>query len=114
MPREIMNEIRDEIAANKVLVYMKGTPTFPMCGFSAATVEVLQDMGYPFKHVNVLEDQEKREAIKVYSNWPTIPQVYVNGKFIGGCDIVRELHASGALDQLLKKAFAGADTTAAS
>jgi len=114
MPREIMNEIRDEIAANKVLVYMKGTPTFPMCGFSAATVEALQDLGYPFKHVNVLEDQEKREAIKVYSNWPTIPQVYVNGKFLGGSDIVRELHASGALDRLLKEAFAASDTTASS
>jgi len=114
MPRDILNEIRNEIAANKVLVYMKGTPTFPMCGFSAAIVEVLQEMGYPFKHVNILEDQEKREAIKAFSNWPTIPQVYVNGKFVGGCDIVRELHASGALDQLLKEAFAGADTTAAS
>ena len=114
MPREIMNEIRDEIAANKVLVYMKGTPTFPMCGFSAATVEALQDLGYPFTHVNVLEDQDKREAIKVYSNWPTIPQVYVNGKFLGGCDIVRELHASGALDRLLQEAFAASDTTASS
>ncbi|MFI5394460.1 MAG: Grx4 family monothiol glutaredoxin [Candidatus Binatia bacterium] len=105
MPRDIMNEIRDEIAAHKVVVYMKGTPTFPMCGFSAATVEVLQELGCPFKHVNVLEDQEKREAIKAYSNWPTIPQVYVNGKFIGGCDIVRELHASGALDRLVTEAL---------
>jgi len=114
MPRDIVNAIRDEIAANKVLVYMKGTPTFPMCGFSAATVEVLQDLGYPFKHVNVLEDQEKRDAIKVYANWPTIPQLYVNGRFIGGCDIVRELHASGTLEQLLKEAFAGADPSATS
>jgi monothiol glutaredoxin len=114
MPRDIMNEIRDEIAANKVVVYMKGTPTFPMCGFSAATVEVLQDLGYAFKHVNVLEDQEKREAIKAYSNWPTIPQVYVNGTFLGGCDIVRELHASGALDRLLQEAFAASDAKASS
>jgi monothiol glutaredoxin len=103
MPRDIMKEIREEITANKVLVYMKGTPTFPMCGFSAATVEALRDIGVPFKHVNVLEDEEKREAIKTYSNWPTIPQVYVNGKFIGGCDIVRELHASGALDRMVKE-----------
>lgn len=102
MPRDIMNEIREEIAANKVVVYMKGTPSFPMCGFSAATVEVLQDLGVTFKHVNVLEDQEKREAIKVFSNWPTIPQVYVDGKFIGGCDIIRELYASGDLDRLVK------------
>ena len=106
MSRDIMNEIREEIAANKVLVYMKGTPTFPMCGFSAATAEVLQDLGYPFTHVNILEDQEKREAIKTYSDWPTIPQVYLNGKFIGGCDIVRELYASGELERLLREAFA--------
>jgi monothiol glutaredoxin len=112
MPRDIMNEIRNELAANQVLVYMKGTPTFPMCGFSAAIVEVLHDLGYPFQHVNVLEDQEKREAIKVYSNWPTIPQVYVNGKFIGGCDIVHELHASGALGRLLQEAFASPAPTA--
>jgi len=108
MPRDIMNEIREEITANKVLVYMKGTPTFPMCGFSAATVEVLREIDCPFAHVNVLEDEEKREAIKTYSNWPTIPQVYINGKFIGGCDIVRELYASGELERMLKEACAGA------
>src|SRR5512140_376228 len=106
MARDITNEIRQEIAANKVLVYMKGTPTFPMCGFSAATVEVLRELGYPFAHVNILEDQEKREAIKSYSNWPTIPQVYINGKLVGGCDIVRELHANGELEHLLQEAFA--------
>ena len=102
MARDIMNEIRQEIAANKIVVYMKGTPSAPMCGFSAATVEVLQDLGVSFKHVNVLEDQEKREAIKTFSNWPTIPQVYVSGKFIGGCDIIRELYANGELDRLVK------------
>ncbi len=106
MPRDVKNEIRDEIAANKVLVYMKGTPSFPMCGFSAATIEVLEEHGYPFAHVNILEDAEKREAIKAYSNWPTIPQVYIKGKFVGGCDIIRELHASGELDRMLKDAFA--------
>ncbi len=106
MPRDVKNEIRDEIAANKVLIYMKGTPSFPMCGFSAATIEVLHEHGYPFAHVNILEDPEKREAIKAYSNWPTIPQLYINGKFVGGCDIVRELHASGELDRMLKDAFA--------
>ena len=107
MPRDIMNEIRAEIAANKVLVYMKGTPTFPLCGFSAATVEVLRELGCPFAHVDILEDQEKREAIKAYSNWPTIPQVYVNGTFIGGCDIVRELYTSGELERIMEDAFAG-------
>lgn len=106
MARDIMSEICQEIAANKVLVYMKGSPTFPMCGFSAATVAVLQQLGYPFAHVNILEDEEKREAIKMYSNWPTIPQLYIDGKFIGGCDIVRELYASGELERVLKEAFA--------
>lgn len=107
MARNIMEEIRSEVAANKVLVYMKGNPSFPMCGFSAATVEVLRETGYPFAHVNVLEDPEKREAIKQFSNWPTIPQVYVGGKFVGGCDIVRDLYTSGELDQILKDAFGG-------
>lgn len=105
MPRDVVEEIRAEIAANKVLIYMKGNPTFPMCGFSAATVEVLRELGVPFAHVNVLEDPEKREAIKTFSNWPTIPQLYVGGKFIGGCDIVRELFVSGELDDIVKQAF---------
>jgi monothiol glutaredoxin len=107
MPRDVMSEIRAEIAQNKVIVYMKGNPSFPMCGFSAATVEALYYCGYPFGHVNILEDPEKREAIKAFSNWPTIPQVYVAGQFIGGCDIVRDLHASGELQHLLKDAFEG-------
>ncbi len=105
MARDIMQEIRDEIAANKIIIYMKGTPNFPMCGFSAATIECLLDEGYPFMHVNILEDEEKREAIKAFSNWPTIPQVYINGQFVGGCDIVRELHGSGELHRLMKDAF---------
>jgi monothiol glutaredoxin len=81
---------------------MKGTPRFPMCGFSAATVEVLSELGVPFKAIDVLAEGEKREAVKAYTNWPTIPQVFVNGKFIGGCDIVRELHARGELASLVK------------
>ncbi|HVO27537.1 MAG TPA: Grx4 family monothiol glutaredoxin [Candidatus Margulisiibacteriota bacterium] len=107
MSRDVMAEIRDEIAANKVLLYMKGNPSFPMCGFSAATVEVLRATGHPFAHVNILEDPEKREAIKVYSNWPTIPQLYINGEFVGGCDIVQDLYASGELQRLLAKASVG-------
>lgn len=106
MARDVFAEIRQEIADNKVIVYMKGTPNFPMCGFSAAAVEVLKQYGYPFAHVDVLEDQEKREAIKQFSNWPTIPQIYIAGQFIGGCDIIRELHASGELKKLLEQAFA--------
>jgi monothiol glutaredoxin len=99
---DVMDEIAREVGEHKVLVYMKGTPSFPMCGFSAATVQVLRDLGVPFKAVDVLAEPEKREAIKQYSNWPTIPQVYVNGKFVGGCDIVRELHARGELASLIE------------
>jgi monothiol glutaredoxin len=113
MARDVMGEIRDEIGANTVMVYMKGNPSFPMCGFSAATVEALRETGYPFAHVNILEDPEKREAIKAFSNWPTIPQVYVAGKFIGGCDIVRDLHASGELQRVLQAAFKGEEAKAA-
>lgn len=107
MARDVTQEIRNEIEQNKVMLYMKGTPSFPMCGFSAATVECLREEGYPFQSVNILEDPEKRETIKTFSNWPTIPQLYVGGKFVGGCDIVRELHATGELSRLLKDAFGG-------
>ena len=112
MSRDVTNEIREEIAQNKIIVYMKGTPAFPQCGFSAATVAALNEAGYPFAHVNILEDAEKREAIKAFSNWPTIPQVYIDGKFIGGCDIVQEMYASGELEQVLKEAFADAESAA--
>jgi monothiol glutaredoxin len=101
---DVMAEIAREVQDNKVLVYMKGTPSFPMCGFSAATVQVLREIGVPFKAVDVLAEPEKREAIKAFSKWPTIPQVYVNGKFLGGCDIVREMHSRGELAALLHAA----------
>jgi len=104
---DVMDEIAREVRDNRVIVYMKGTPNFPMCGFSAATVEVLREIGVPFKAVDVLAAPEKREAIKAFSNWPTIPQVYVDGKFVGGCDIVREMHARGELAALLRAAGQG-------
>jgi len=101
---DVMQDIDREVRENPVIVYMKGTPSFPMCGFSAATVEVLREAGVPFKAIDVLADPARREGIKAYSNWPTIPQVFVGGKFVGGCDIVRELHAKGELAPLLRAA----------
>lgn len=101
---DVVEEIEREVKANPIMVYMKGTPSFPMCGFSAATVEVLREIGVPFKAVDVLADPAKRDGIKVYTNWPTIPQVFAGGKFVGGCDIIRELHAKGELAPLLKAA----------
>jgi monothiol glutaredoxin len=105
---DVFADIDREVRENKVLIYMKGTPSFPMCGFSAATVEILRELGVPFKAVDILAEPEKRDAIKTYSKWPTIPQVYVGGKFIGGCDIVRELHARGELAGLINRALEAA------
>jgi monothiol glutaredoxin len=99
---DVLDAIEQEVHGNKVLLYMKGTPSFPMCGFSAATVDILKEIGAPFKAVDVLAEPEKRDAIKVYSNWPTIPQLYVGGKFVGGCDIVREMHTRGELARLIR------------
>lgn len=98
---EIADRIAADIAANDVVLYMKGTPVFPQCGFSAAVVQVLSDEGVKFKAFDVLQDAELRQGIKEFANWPTIPQLYVKGEFIGGCDIVREMHASGELKTLL-------------
>jgi monothiol glutaredoxin len=99
---DVMERIAEDVKSNRVLIYMKGTPEAPMCGFSAATIEVFNALGAAYETRNVLEDAELRQAIKEYSNWPTIPQVYVDGKFVGGCDIVTELHATGELAELLK------------
>ena len=97
----VSQNIVNEIKSNDVVLFMKGTPVFPMCGFSAATVEVLNKIGVKFESVNVLESDEMREGIKKFSNWPTIPQLYVKEEFIGGCDIVREMFESGELLELL-------------
>ena len=97
----VSQNIENEIKSNDVVLFMKGTPIFPMCGFSAATVEVLNKIGVKFESVNVLDSDEMREGIKEFSNWPTIPQLYVKEEFIGGCDIVREMFESGELLELL-------------
>lgn len=93
--------IDNEVKANDVVLFMKGTPDFPMCGFSGQVVQILNHLNVPYKGVNVLENDEIRQGIKEYSNWPTIPQLYVKGEFIGGCDITREMFQSGELQQLL-------------
>jgi len=101
---DVIERIQSAIKDNKIVVFMKGTRNFPQCGFSAATVQMFEALEAPFETVDVLADQELREAIKRYSNWPTIPQVYINGKFVGGCDIVRELYESGELQEMVKSA----------
>jgi monothiol glutaredoxin len=103
----VLEEIEREVSENAVVIYMKGTPRFPMCGFSAATIEVLNELGAPFKAIDVLAETEKRDAVKQFTQWPTIPQVFIGGEFIGGCDVVRELHARGELAGIVKKAVDG-------
>ena len=101
MSNPVFDRITQDITENDVVLYMKGTPMFPQCGFSAAVVQVLTHIGVPFKGVDVLADPGIREGIKAFANWPTIPQLYVKGEFIGGCDIVREMAANGELTKLL-------------
>ena len=93
--------IDNEVKTNDVVLFMKGTPQFPMCGFSGQVTQILNYLGVSYKGVNVLEDGDVRQGIKDYSNWPTIPQLYVKGEFVGGCDITREMFQSGELQQLL-------------
>ena len=103
MENVIFDRIKKEIEGNDVVLYMKGTAAFPMCGFSAAVVQVLSQLGVPFKDINVLEDNDIRQGIKDFANWPTIPQLYIKGEFIGGCDIVREMFETGELQNLLEE-----------
>ena len=100
---DVQDLIKEQVTTNPVVLYMKGTPRAPMCGFSATAVQILQACNLPlFFSVNVLEEPEIREGVKVFSNWPTIPQLYIRGEFIGGCDIMREMYQSGELKQLLE------------
>src|SRR5579864_2035609 len=98
----VIDRIKHDIADHPVLLFMKGTPVFPQCGFSAAVVQILTHLGVKFKGVDVLADPEIRQGIKEFSSWPTIPQLYVSGEFVGGCDIVREMFESGELSEFLK------------
>src|SRR5947209_18345488 len=97
---DVSDRIRDEIGKNDVLLFMKGTPVFPQCGFSAAVVDVLSQLGVKFHGVNILTDADLRQGIKEFSQWPTIPELYVKGEFVGGCDIIREMFQQGELSQL--------------
>ena len=112
MANSINERIQGEIGQNPVMLYMKGTPLFPQCGFSARVVQILTHMGVPFESANVLEDGELREGIKEFSQWPTIPQLYVKGEFVGGCDIVTEMFQNGELETMLAEKGVGAKTGA--
>ncbi|BCI66663.1 Grx4 family monothiol glutaredoxin [Acetobacter sicerae] len=103
MSTPVGQRIQALVEENPVMLFMKGTPDFPQCGFSARVVQVLNHLGVPFKAENVLADPEMREGIKIFSDWPTIPQLYVKGEFIGGCDIIMEMAQSGELQTLLKE-----------
>ena len=109
--QDVQDWIGKQIAGNDVVLFMKGTKTMPQCGFSMQVAQILNHLGVDFKDVNVLDDMSVREGIKAYSNWPTIPQLYVKGEFIGGCDIIREMYESGELQDLLAKS--GVQTKAA-
>jgi monothiol glutaredoxin len=98
-----INRIKQDIADNPVVLYMKGTPVFPQCGFSAAVVQILTQLGIKFKGVDVLSDPAVRQGIKDFSSWPTIPQLYVKGEFVGGCDIIREMYEAGELKDLFEE-----------
>ena len=95
--------IDNELKTNDVVLFMKGTPQFPQCGFSGQVVQILDHLGVPYKGLNVLDNEDLRNGIKTYSNWPTIPQLYVKGEFVGGCDIVREMFQAGELQSLMKE-----------
>jgi monothiol glutaredoxin len=99
----VFDRIQQDLSENSIVLYMKGTPMFPQCGFSAAVVQILSDLGVKFKGIDVLVDPSLREGVKQFTNWPTIPQLYVKGEFVGGCDIIREMAANGELAGLLKE-----------
>ncbi len=105
---EILKTIDREVKANKIVMYVKGTKDSPQCGFSAATIALFNKIGKPFETIDVLSNPDRRSYVPEYSNWPTFPQIFIDGKFVGGCDIVQEMHDQGELEPLVKRAFGGA------
>jgi len=99
---DVIERIKAQLASHTVVLYMKGTPDFPQCGFSSQAVQALKDCDAAFNYINIFEDQEVREALKEYSNWPTYPQLYINGELIGGCDIIMDLHGKGELAKMVE------------
>ncbi len=112
MDNPVLEQIRGEVDGHEVVLFMKGTPVFPQCGFSAAVVQILSHLGIKFKGVDVLQDPGLRQGIKDFSNWPTVPQLYVKGEFVGGCDIVREMAETGELEQLFTEKGVASQTVA--
>lgn len=105
MADDILTQIDQQVKETPILIFMKGNPSFPMCGFSAATIQIFDSLGVPYQTVDILQNPAVRDGIKQYSNWPTIPQVYVKGEFVGGCDIIQEMHQSGELEPVVRAAF---------
>lgn len=103
MENKVFESIQQEINNNDIVLFMKGTANFPQCGFSSTVVNIMRKVGAKFKDINVLADESLRQGIKDFTQWPTIPQVYIKGEFIGGCDILREMYESGELVELLKE-----------
>lgn len=103
---DVNSRIEEQLNSHNILLYLKGSPDFPQCGFSGQTIAALNAIGKPFAYVNILEDEEIREGLKAYSNWPTFPQLYVKGELIGGCDIIIEMYQSGELKKLLEESTA--------
>ena len=112
MDNPVVEQIRGEIDGHEVVLFMKGSPVFPQCGFSAAVVQILSHLGIKFKGIDVLQDPGLRQGIKDFSSWPTIPQLYVKGEFVGGCDIVREMAETGELEQLFAEKGVASQTVA--
>jgi monothiol glutaredoxin len=102
--QDIFEKIKQQVEKDRIVLYMKGTPALPQCGFSQVTAEILRRLGVKFQSYDVLQDSALREGIKQYANWPTIPQLYVDGEFVGGCDIVRSMYESGELEKLVSTA----------